>query len=131
MEESGARVWSVLREANSDSAALSLSLDPRQDHHCNLIDRCVGSKNRVFFVGYTCSLAAVCIVFCILAAHALEHTQAGSMMLRLAWWDFAAGSVVNLVLVAKQLGLLRKTRTSAPMSLPESIPGYSGAVTAV
>ena len=80
---------------------------PTQDHHCAVIDRCVGSANGLYFVGYAASTCGACLAFCLLAQTAADHWH-WSILLRFAWWDFAVCGVVAAMLATKHIRVLLK-----------------------
>ena len=76
-----------------------------QDHHCAVIDRCVGGANGAFFLGYAASTAGACVSFCALLSAAAAHWH-WSVLLRFAWWDFSLCGGVALALALRQCGAM-------------------------
>mmetsp|Transcript_24732 Transcript_24732/g.41318 ORF Transcript_24732/g.41318 Transcript_24732/m.41318 type:complete len:363 (+) Transcript_24732:2-1090(+) len=98
-------ICQTVRPQNTKTKHCSICMRcvPGQDHHCTLMDRCVGHANRLYFVGYTGSVALVCTVFCILLRAA--SSRLSSMLLSVTFWDYVFCTGLNLVLVITQLKL--------------------------
>eukprot|EP00976_Prorocentrum_cordatum_P093057 1189212-Prorocentrum_minimum.AAC.4 len=100
------------RDTKTKHCSICMRCVPGQDHHCTLLDRCVGNANRWYFIGYTASVSLTCSIFCVLLDAASRRMP--SALLSATFWDFVVCVAINMVLLITQMKLYMYPRSFKP-----------------